>query len=71
MIRHRVNTEEEQGYSQVISNIKSLVDYIESNINHKFSKLGIGTPGTIDPESGLLKILTRSVLMGCQFKRFI
>ena len=55
VIRHRVDTEEEKGYSQVISNIKSLVDSIESRINHKFNKLGIGTPGTIDPETGLLK----------------
>ena len=30
VIRHRVDTEEEKGYSQVISNIKSLVDSIES-----------------------------------------
>jgi len=49
IIRHRVDTEEDKGYSQVISNIKSLVEHIENNINHKFNKLGIGTPGTIDP----------------------
>ena len=30
VIRHRVNTEEEKGYSHVITNIKSLVDYIEA-----------------------------------------
>ena len=55
IIRHRINTEEEKGYSQVINNIKSLVDYIEKKINYKFDKLGIGTPGTIDPETELLK----------------
>ena len=47
IIRHRINTEEEKGYSQVINNIKSLVDYIEKKINYKFDKLGIGTPGTL------------------------
>tara|TARA_Y100000817_G_scaffold308272_1_gene295768 strand:- start:1428 stop:2318 length:891 start_codon:yes stop_codon:yes gene_type:complete len=55
IIRYRINTEEEKGYSQVINNIKSLVDYIEKKINYKFDKLGIGTPGTIDPETELLK----------------
>ena len=55
IIRHRINTEEEKGYSQVINNIKSLVDYIEKKINYRFDKLGIGTPGTIDPETELLK----------------
>ena len=69
VIRHRVNTEEEKGYSQVISNIKSLVDYIESNINHKFSKLGIGTPGTIDPESGLLKNSNSQCLNGMPIQK--
>ena len=69
VIRHRVNTEEEKGYSQVISNIKSLVDYIESNIKHKFSKLGIGTPGTIDPESGLLKNSNSQCLNGMPIQK--
>ena len=69
VIRHRVNTEEEKGYSQVISNIKSLVDYIESNINHKFNKLGIGTPGTIDPESGLLKNSNSQCLNGMPIQK--
>ena len=35
IIRHRVDTEEDKGYSQVVSNIKLLVDYIENKINHK------------------------------------
>ena len=34
VIRHRVDTEEEKGYYQVISNINSLVDSIENRINH-------------------------------------
>ena len=44
IIRYRVNTEEKKGYSHVINNIKSLVDYIEEKIKHKFNKIGIGTP---------------------------
>ena len=64
VIRHRVDTEEEKGYLQVIRNIKSLVEYIENNINHKFNKLGIGTPGTIDPETGLLKNSNSQCLNG-------
>ena len=34
VIRHRVDTEEDKGYSQVITNIKSLVEHIENNINY-------------------------------------
>ena len=69
VIRHRVDTEEEKGYSQVISNIKSLVDSIERRINHKFNKLGIGTPGTIDPETGLLKNSNSQCLNGMPIQK--
>ena len=64
VIRHRVDTEEEKGYLQVLNNIKLLVEYIENKINHKFNKLGIGTPGTIDPETGLLKNSNSQCLNG-------
>ena len=64
VIRHRVDTEEEKGYLQVLNNIKLLVEYIENKINHKFDKLGIGTPGTIDPETGLLKNSNSQCLNG-------
>ena len=69
VIRHRVDTQEEKGYSQVISNIKSLVDSIENRINHKFNKLGIGTPGTIDPETGLLKNSNSQCLNGMPIQK--
>ena len=69
VIRHRVDTEEDKGYSQVISNIKSLVDSIENKINHKFNKLGIGTPGTIDPETGLLKNSNSQCLNGMPIQK--
>ena len=69
VIRHRVDTEEEKGYSQVISNIKSLVDSIENRINHKFNKLGIGPPGTIDPETGLLKNSNSQCLNGMPIQK--
>ena len=64
VIRHRVDTEEKKGYLQVVDNIKSLVEYIENKINHKFDKLGIGTPGTLDPATGLLKNSNSQCLNG-------
>ena len=69
IIRHRINTEEEKGYSQVINNIKSLVNHIENKINHKFKRLGIGTPGTIDPETGLLKNSNSQCLNGMPIQK--
>ena len=69
VIRHRVDTEEKKGYLQVIDNIKSLVEYIENKINHKFDKLGIGTPGTLDPSTGLLKNSNSQCLNGMPLKK--
>ena len=69
VIRHRVDTEEKKGYLQVVDNIKSLVEYIENNINHKFDKLGIGTPGTLDPVTGLLKNSNSQCLNGMPLKK--
>ncbi len=69
VIRHRVDTEEKKGYIQVVDNIKSLVEYIENKINHKFDKLGIGTPGTLDPATGLLKNSNSQCLNGMPLKK--
>ena len=69
VIRHRVDTEEKKGYLQVVDNIKSLVEYIENKIKHKFDKLGIGTPGTLDPVTGLLKNSNSQCLNGMPLKK--
>ena len=53
--RLRINTEEDKGYKQIINNIKRLVNILENKVNYKFKKIGIGTPGTLDPETQLLK----------------
>ena len=53
--RLRINTEEDKGYNQIINNIKRLVDTLENKVNYKFKKIGIRTPGTLDPETQLLK----------------
>ncbi|HIF48519.1 MAG TPA: ROK family protein [Cytophagales bacterium] len=53
--RLRINTEEDKGYKKIINNIKRLVDTLENKVNYKFKKIGIGTPGTLDPETQLLK----------------
>ena len=61
--------EEEKGYYQVLNNIKSLVNHIENKINYKFKRLGIGTPGTIDPETGLLKNSNSQCLNGMPIQK--
>jgi len=55
MLRQRHNTEAEKGYTHIISRIKLLVDNMAGAIGEEPAKLGIATPGSIDPLTGLLK----------------
>ena len=53
--RHRIDTEGSGGYDHVLARIKSLVDHLIRETGITPQALGIGTPGTIDPQSGWLK----------------
>ena len=53
VIRHRVATPAGD-YAGTLQAIVELVDYIESSINHSAS-IGVGTPGSLSPVSGLLR----------------
>lgn len=53
--RDRVPTEADQGYDHVLYQIKKLVDMMEEQAGYRPSKIGIGTPGTMDPHTGLFK----------------
>ena len=53
--RKRIPTEGDQGYDHVLNRIKSLVEELERDTGLELSTLGIGTPGSLDPKSELLK----------------
>lgn len=53
--RHRIDTEGSGGYEHVLNRIKSLIDHLIDITGHKPQAIGFGTPGTLDPQTGLLK----------------
>jgi len=53
--RHRIETEGEGGYEHVLSRINQLIKELTRMSGRAPGHIGIGTPGTIDPSSGLLK----------------
>lgn len=55
ILRQRIDTEADQGYDHVIQRIKLLVSQMSEEIGFQPLSIGIGTPGSTDPESGLLK----------------
>ncbi|MBX2962923.1 MAG: ROK family protein [Cyclobacteriaceae bacterium] len=62
IFRDRVPTEAQQGYEHVLYQIKKLVDMMESKAGYRPDKIGIGTPGTMDPHTGLFKNSNSTVL---------
>jgi len=53
--RKRVPTEQEHGYEHILDNVKKLYDALVSEIDGAPHTLGIGTPGAISHNTGLLK----------------
>jgi predicted NBD/HSP70 family sugar kinase len=46
--RHRIDTQGEGGYDHVLSRIDTVVDELERLSGAKLTRLGMGTPGTLD-----------------------
>ncbi|HEY3386452.1 MAG TPA: ROK family protein [Saprospiraceae bacterium] len=53
--RHRIETEGWGGYEHVLHRIKSLIDHLSKETGNYPDAIGFGTPGTLDPQTGLLK----------------
>ncbi|MCA6079172.1 ROK family protein [Fulvivirga sedimenti] len=55
LCRIRIDTEAEQGYEHVVSRILHLLEKMKSETGLEPDAVGIGTPGTTDPYTHLLK----------------
>lgn len=62
--RRRIPTEREHGYDHIVGRIALLVDQMKEATGLVPDKIGIGTPGTIDPPTGLMKNSNTTVLNG-------
>jgi len=69
LFRKRIDTEANQGYEHVIGRIKMLIDQLAEDLGEKPSTLGMGTPGAIDPPTGLLKNSNSQALNHKPFKK--
>lgn len=64
LFRDRLPTEGHKGYDHILSQIKKVVDKMEASLGYKPKKIGIATPGTVDPGSGLMKNCNSTSLNG-------
>ncbi len=62
--RHRIDTQAQQGYHHIVSRIVELVKLMQSETGLVPAKLGIGTPGTVDPGTGTMKNCNTTCLNG-------
>ena len=55
ILRKRIPTEADQGYTHVIDQFQRLLDSMVAESGIQPSRIGVGTPGSTDPDTGLLK----------------
>lgn len=68
LCRKRIDTEADKGYEHILNRIELLIDDISAEIGYKPIKIGIGTPGTMDPITKTLKNSNTTVLNGKPFQ---
>lgn len=68
LFRERVPTEASKGYEHIMNQVKTLFDLMVKNFGKMPSKLGIGTPGTLIPKTGLMKNSNATALNGKPMK---
>jgi predicted NBD/HSP70 family sugar kinase len=66
--RLRVPTEGDQGYQHVLSQINKLINLLKDDSGISPNKIGMGTPGTLDPILGVMKNCNSTSLNGKNLK---
>ena len=68
LIRKRVPTGQQHGYNHILNQIKNLIELMSKEAGATPEKIGIGTPGALDPKAGTLKNSNTTCLNGKSFK---
>jgi len=69
--RLRVPTEQSKGYNHILSQIELVIEKLKSETGLIPEKIGMGTPGTLDPQTGALKNSNTLCLVGMKIKEDI
>ncbi|WP_055562846.1 ROK family protein [Hymenobacter sp. AT01-02] len=64
LFRYRVPTGVAHGYAHILGQVAQLVQHLEAAAGYRAEQIGIGTPGTTIPKSGLMKNCNATVLNG-------
>ena len=69
LFRQRIPTEQEQGYSHILSNIDELYRTMVAAVDNAEHNFGIGTPGAISSLTGLLSLSNTVCMNGKPLKK--
>ena len=64
VLRERIATQSEQGYEHVLQRIKLLVELCAEKVGEYPESIGFGTPGALDPQTGVMKNCNSTSLNG-------
>lgn len=68
IVRRRALTERERGYEAIIDTVAQLVRGVAEELGEAPERVGIGTPGVVDPQTRQLKTATPSASTDGQLK---
>lgn len=68
LFRYRVPTGADNGYRHVLGQIQKLVRRMETSVGYRATALGLATPGTLVPRTGLMKNSNATCLNGQPMK---
>lgn len=55
LVRQRIPTEAEKGYSHILSQVQKLVEQVSNELKEKPKQIGFATPGVLDPATQTMK----------------
>ena len=67
--RMRIPTEADKGYDHIIGQVVKLVDMMATETGTRPAALGLGHPGAIDPNTGVIKNANTTALIGKPFNK--
>ncbi|MEQ1744007.1 MAG: ROK family protein [Saprospiraceae bacterium] len=69
LARQRIPTEAGLGYEHILDQIAQLVDLLANETGQQPERIGLGHPGTLDPNTGFVKNANTTALIGKPFDR--
>jgi predicted NBD/HSP70 family sugar kinase len=69
LARQRIPTEADQGYEHILDQIATLVEMLAKETGQRPERIGLGHPGTLDPNTGVVKNANTLALIGKPFDK--